>query len=91
MLEISQYEAMAMLDLQEGEREELRNRLQALLESFKALDSTDVDGVQPLVSVIDRYNVLREDAAEKIISREKLLANAPEQYDGYFQVPGTLE
>ncbi|MCL2200932.1 MAG: Asp-tRNA(Asn)/Glu-tRNA(Gln) amidotransferase subunit GatC [Oscillospiraceae bacterium] len=91
MLEISQYEAMAMLDLQEGEREMLAERLNLLFEGFAKLESADVEGVEPLVSVIDRYNVLREDVAEKIITRDELLANAPEQYDGYFQVPGTLE
>jgi aspartyl/glutamyl-tRNA(Asn/Gln) amidotransferase C subunit len=40
--------------------------------------------------VLNLQNVLREDAAKKLLSREELLSNAPEQYDGYFQVPGTL-
>lgn len=91
MLEISQFEAMAMLDLQDDERETLRARLEALIESHKDIDVIDTEGVEPLVTVLDRYNVLREDVAEKMITREELLANAPDHYDGYFQVPGTLE
>ena len=47
--------------------------------------------MQPLVSVLDIKNVLREDIEAKTISRDEILENAPEQYDGYFQVPGTLE
>jgi len=33
---------------------------------------------------------MREDVAVKLLPRDELLANAPEEYDGYFKVPGTL-
>jgi len=90
MLEITKYEAMAMLCLQDEERGILEKRLQALTEGFSALNQIDTEGITPLVSVIDSYNILREDVENKIISRDNLLENAPEKYDGYFQVPETL-
>ncbi len=62
-----------------------------LEDSFAELATADTEGVTPLVTVLDLKNVLRDDIAAKMLSREELLSNAPEQYDGYFQVPKTLE
>ena len=91
MLDIKEFEAMVMLDLPEGEREVLSARLCGLDESFTALEKVNTDGAEPLVTVLDMSNVLRGDVAEKLVSRDELLSNAPEQYDGYFKVPGTLD
>lgn len=91
VLDIRKYEAMVMLELDGDEREQLSARLDALDASFSALDRVDTDGVAPLVSVLSQRNVMREDIAVKLLSRDEILSNAPEQYDGYFQVPGTLE
>ncbi len=90
-MNIQPYEAMAKLDLPEDERRELHNRAEALLKTFSALESVDTDDVTPLTTPLEVENVLREDTAAKLITREALLANAPEQYDGYFQVPKTLD
>ena len=79
-----------MLELPEAERVRLREYFDEIAGGFSALDAFDVSGVEPLVSVLDLSNVLREDVAVKSFSREELLKNAPEQYDGYFQVPGTI-
>ena len=91
MFDIKEYEAMAMLKLPEEERDRLAARFNALADNFKELGRIDTDGTQPLVTVLNLNNVFREDVAIKSISREEILANAPEKYDGYFQVPGTLE
>ena len=91
MVDIKEYEAMAMLELPDDERERLAERFDALVSGFTALERIDADGVKPLVTVLNLNNVLREDVALKHISREEILANAPEHSDGYFQVPGTLE
>ena len=91
MLAVTDYEAMAMLDLQNEERIILEKRINELANNFSKLEQINTTNVQPLVSVLDIKNVLREDISAKIISREEILENTPEQYDGYFQVPGTLE
>jgi aspartyl/glutamyl-tRNA(Asn/Gln) amidotransferase C subunit len=93
-MDIREYEAMAKLDLQADERGIISARAQGLIESFKALEGIEVSGVTPLVSVLDitlGRESLREDVHVKLVTREELLENAPEQYDGYFQVPRTLE
>jgi aspartyl-tRNA(Asn)/glutamyl-tRNA(Gln) amidotransferase subunit C len=62
-----------------------------LVTGFKALDQIDTGDAEPLVTVLSVYNVMREDVAEKSFTRDEILINAPEEYDGYFKVPGTLE
>ena len=91
MFDIKKYEAVTMLDLPEAERERISNRAAYAVEGFRKLEMIEALGAQPLVSVLDLHNILRDDVSEKLMSREEVMANAPEQYDGYFQVPGTLE
>ena len=91
MFDIKEYEAMAKLRLPEKERLWVLERARTLFESFDALGGIDVAAVSPLVSVLDIVNIMREDAPEKLVSREELLANAPETNNGYFQVPKTLD
>jgi len=87
----SDYEAMAMLCLSDDERVVLMERFDAISDGFSALNAYDTDGVEPLVSVLELKTVLREDVSAKFISREELMANAPESFDGYFQVPAAID
>jgi len=91
MENIQSYEAMAMLELSDDERELLSARFEKITDGFSALDAIDTAGALPLVSVLSLNNVMREDVCKKDFTRDEILSNAPEQYDGYFQVPGTLE
>ncbi len=91
MYDFKRYESLAKLSLNESERTLISSYGDLLVNSFDRLDTIDVQGVEPLVTVLDVTNVLREDIAEKHITREELLSNAPEQSDGYFQVPRTID
>ena len=81
-MDIRKYEAMVKLGLTD---------IKIDPDYFNKLDAVDVTGIEPLVSVLDITNVMREDIVVKEISRDELLENAPEQYGGYFQVPRTVE
>jgi len=90
--DFTDYEGMAMLELSESESALIRESFDEIAGGFAVLDEfDDLSGVEPLVSVLDLNSVLREDVAAKAFSRDELLKNAPEQYDGYFQVPATIE
>ena len=91
MIEIKEYEDMAMIETPDIEREILSRRLGALVDGFAAIEKIDADYVTPLVTVLNLNNIMREDVAKKLLPRDEILANAPEHYDGFFQVPGTLE
>ena len=90
MKDIKKYEAMAKLDLPDAERQYISDLADEIEYSFKAFADIDTDNTEPMFTVLDRVNVLREDISKKMISREELLAGAPMQYDGYFQVPRTI-
>ena len=91
MENIKEYEAMAKLGLPEAERRLISSRADMLMESFNRLESIDTSGAEPLITVLDVKNVFREDVGIKMLSRDELLAGAPERYDGYFMVPKTLD
>ncbi|HCC35471.1 MAG TPA: Asp-tRNA(Asn)/Glu-tRNA(Gln) amidotransferase GatCAB subunit C [Ruminococcaceae bacterium] len=90
-MNLQPYEAMAKLELTEDERRELSGKLETLLKAFEPAQNIDTSGTEPLVTVLTEQNILREDISMKMLSREELLSGAPEQYDGYFQVPKTLD
>jgi len=90
MRNINDYLTVAMLQSTDEERGDLSKRLETLVSAFEVLDTIDTQGAEPLVSVLNIQNVLREDVPEKNFTRDEILANAPEQLDGFFLVPGTL-
>ena len=81
---------MAKLSLQENERELITQKVCSLVSGFDRLEAIDTADTKPLVTVLDCTNIMREDIAAKNFTRDEVLANAPEQYDGYFQIPRTL-
>ena len=91
MRSFKDYENMAALELPDLERAVLIKRFDEIVGSYAALGGYDTDGVLPLVSVLDVHNILREDIAEKLFSRDDVLENAPEKHDGYFQVPAAID
>lgn len=90
MIDIRRYEGMAKIALTEDERSRILDSVEQLMKSFDELEKIDAD-VEPLITVLDVKNVFREDVVKRVLSRDELLDNAPEQYDGYIQVPKTLE
>lgn len=91
MFDIKSYESMAKLSLSESERAMISDHVGILVKSFDELEKINVEGVEPLITVLNVNNVLREDISKKFMTREELLSNAPEQSDGYFQVPKTID
>ena len=90
MRKFEDYEAMAMLELSETERQRLRKRFDEIVDSFSQLDAYDTEGLEPLTTVVDLQNVMREDVSSKMISRNDLLANAPDHNEGFFRAPAAI-
>lgn len=91
MSKLEKYEPMAKLSLEGDERAWAEDIIERLEKEFDAFEAIDTEGVEPMVTVLELVNVLREDVSEQIVSRETLLENAPAEYDGYFEVPRTIE
>lgn len=91
LINILEYEKMVKLNLPESERAWIIEKATRLEESFDEISAIDTEAAEPLISVLNLENRLREDVSHKELSRDEILKNSPEQNEGYFQVPKTIE
>ena len=89
--EVRKVAQLARLELDDEELEKQTCRINSLIEQFEALQTIDVEGVQPTSHSIPLFNVFREDEVRPSLRREEVLANAPEARDGCFLVPRIIE
>lgn len=78
---------LSRLHLEEEEIAQYADQLNQILDTMAGLQQIDTDGVAPLAHVLPIENVFREDEVGECFTQETVLANAPEQSDGMFQVP----
>lgn len=84
-------EKLNKLQLTEEETEKVLTFFETQQEDKSLLDSIETDQVERMVHVMPLTNVLREDVAIKNFTRDELQEDAPESYDGYWQVPRLVE
>jgi len=82
---------LARLELTEGEKERLTERLNQLLVHFEELQQLDTSGVEPTSHSIPVHNVFRNDAVLPSLTPDEALSNAPERSDDYFVVPQVVD
>lgn len=82
---------LAKLELSAGEREAAKNDMRRMLEYMDKLNELDTSGVEPLSHIFPVTNVFREDIVTNGDERQQILSNAPDQKDGSFKVPKTVE
>lgn len=78
---------LARIELSEGEKAELAAQLNRILDSFKDLDSLDLEGVEPTYHAINVTNILREDEERPCLSQEESLSPAKKVEKGFFVAP----
>ncbi len=69
----------------------LAGELTAILQWIDQLNEVDVEGVEPMTSVVAATLPLREDVVTDGAIRDRVLANAPRTRDGFFVVPKVVE
>jgi aspartyl/glutamyl-tRNA(Asn/Gln) amidotransferase C subunit len=87
-------EQLNKLSLSEAEKEQVLDFFAMLEKGEEKLTQIDTEGLKVLVHLSELsnlYNVLREDKAEKAYTRDELQEQAPEAYDGYWQVPRLVD
>ena len=82
---------LAKLELSLEEKEAARKDMERMLDYIDQLNELDTSQTEPLSHVFPVNNVFREDVVTNGDEREKILKNAPEQTDGAFKVPKTVE
>ncbi len=87
-------EQLNKLFLDEAEENQVLDFFAMLEKGEEKLTQIDTEGLKVLVHLSELsnlYNVLREDKAEKAYTRDELQEQAPESYDGYWQVPRLVD
>jgi aspartyl-tRNA(Asn)/glutamyl-tRNA(Gln) amidotransferase subunit C len=82
---------LARIAMSEEELERLVPELNNILRWVEQLREVDTDGVEPLATVIDLKQRLRDDVVTDGGIRDKILANAPLAEHGFFAVPKVIE
>lgn len=82
---------LAKLELSPEEKEAAKKDMGSMLDYIDQLNELDTAGVEPMSHVFPVHNVFREDVITNGDDRDQILANAPEQKDGSFKVPKTVE
>jgi aspartyl-tRNA(Asn)/glutamyl-tRNA(Gln) amidotransferase subunit C len=81
---------LARLALSDDEVEALTHDLGAILDHAADVSALDTSDVPPTAHPLPLVNVLRADETRPGVSRDEVLAEAPEAEDGRFRVPRIL-
>jgi aspartyl-tRNA(Asn)/glutamyl-tRNA(Gln) amidotransferase subunit C len=66
-------------------------QLGKILGHAQELEAVDTSTVQPTLHVLPLRNVLRDDVVQPSLTRDEVLANAPDKSKGCFRVPKISE
>ncbi len=82
---------LARIAVSEAEAEQLQEKLNGILGFVEQLNEVDVEGVEPMTSVVDFAMKKRVDKITDGDKADDIIANAPESDDHFFMVPKVIE
>ncbi|MBD5464774.1 MAG: Asp-tRNA(Asn)/Glu-tRNA(Gln) amidotransferase subunit GatC [Lachnospiraceae bacterium] len=82
---------LAKLDLSAEQKEQAKKDIGRMLDYIDKLNELDTEGVEPMSHVFPVSNVFREDVVTNGDDSANTIQNAPEEKDGMFMVPRTVE
>lgn len=83
-------EILAKLKLNGDAREKAKQELQKMLDYMDKLEAVDTSDVEPMLGIYPLQNVFRDDVVVNGDDKTAMLANAPKQKEGQYQVPKTV-
>lgn len=81
---------LSRLRLGDDELAGFTDQFNQILAYVEKLNEVDTTGVEPMASVLDASNVLRDDEPGPMLSCDEALANAPRRTEGFFSVPKVI-
>ena len=82
---------LSRIAVNEQHAEELVGELNGILAWIDQLNEVDIEGVEPMTSVVETQLPMREDVVTDGDIQDQVLANAPRSEDGFFVVPKSVE
>ncbi len=82
---------LSRIAVEDARLETLAGELNGILGWIDQLNEVDVEGVEPMTSVVEAVMPMREDVVSDGDKVGEVLANAPKSDDGFFVVPRAVE
>lgn len=82
---------LARIAVPDDRLEPLAGELNGIMNWIDQLNEVDVEGVEPMTSVVDATLPKRKDEVTDGGIQDQVLANAPKSEDGFFVVPKAVE
>ncbi len=82
---------LSRIAVEDGRLETLAGELNGILGWIDQLNEVDVEGVEPMTSVVETVMPMRADVVTDGDKVDEILANAPKRDDGFFVVPKAVE
>lgn len=82
---------LSRIAVPEDRLEALAGELNGILGWIDQLNEVDIEGVEPMTSVVETSLPMREDIVTDGNIQDQVLANAPRSEDGFFVVPKAVE
>ena len=88
---LERLQKLNQLNLTEEETAKILSFFETAAKDSEILDTVNTDNVERMVYVMPMTNIIREDIAKKLFTRDQLQEQAPEAMDGYWQVPRLVD
>ncbi len=89
--EVRHVARLAHIDATDQDLEAMRADLNAILDYVAQLETLDLEGVAPTTHAVPLELPLRPDLLAATLTRDEVLAGAPDQDQGMFRVPRIVE
>jgi aspartyl-tRNA(Asn)/glutamyl-tRNA(Gln) amidotransferase subunit C len=82
---------LSLIAVPEERLEKLAGELTGIMGWIEQLNEVDIEGVEPMTSVVAAALPMREDVVTDGGIQDQILANAPKSDEGFFVVPKAVE
>ncbi|MFC7290144.1 Asp-tRNA(Asn)/Glu-tRNA(Gln) amidotransferase subunit GatC [Hirschia litorea] len=82
---------LSRIKIKDERVEPMAQELNSILNWIEQLNEVDVDGIEPMTTVVETSLPMRKDDITDGNRQEEVLANAPSAADGFFVVPKSVE
>jgi aspartyl-tRNA(Asn)/glutamyl-tRNA(Gln) amidotransferase subunit C len=82
---------LARVGLTDADVEKFQQQLSTIIEHFDVLSQMDTTDVPPTTHTLPLENVMGDDVPVDSLTQAEVLANAPQQQEGYLRVRAVLE
>ena len=82
---------LSRISVSDDKLDALADELSGIMGWIEQLNEVDIDGVEPMTSVVAAKLPMRDDVVTDGSIQEQVLANAPKSDEGFFVVPKAVE